>query len=399
MAKSNNPKPQNFKKYGVPFYSVAWVPYTSIRFDPKPQEENTDQHQDDPDQSQPAADRNYIVLAGGGGEGRSGIRNAVLLSEFDAASYSLSDQPFAEHRTGSELPYRMAVHPGGDGLICAFPDSCRWFEWDKELSPEGRKLGVKPSDRVLASLRDVKQQLALAFNNEGSILASGDEDGNLKVFKWPSMEIVLNETKVHTSGVKDLDFSPDGKLLVCLGRTGCRVWDVISSTPVASPSKANDETFCGCRFSQTIDKNLVLYTAAVTGKGGSIITWNTTTWKRIGSKFIVRDTILSFDVSADGKLLACGTNSGDVYIVNSTSMRIQQVIKKAHLGFVTALRFSRDSRALASSSLESSARVTIIEEDKKNGGSSSLLFVILIILIAIAAYFYKNPESLKAFTG
>lgn len=100
-----------------------------------------------------------------------------------------------------------------------------------------------------------------------------------------------------------------------------------------------DEIFCSCRFSQTNEKNLVLYTAAVTGrqnpiynfpellnelfffcivvsivkhhgslyvtgKGGSIATWNTTTWKRISSKSVVRDTILAFDVSADGKFLA-----------------------------------------------------------------------------------------------
>jgi prolactin regulatory element-binding protein len=27
---------------------------------------------------------------------------------------------------GSQLPYRMVVHPGGDGVICAFPSSCRY---------------------------------------------------------------------------------------------------------------------------------------------------------------------------------------------------------------------------------------------------------------------------------
>ncbi|KAJ6324343.1 hypothetical protein OIU76_011614, partial [Salix suchowensis] len=26
---------------------------------------------------------------------------------------------------GSQLPYRMAVHPSGDGVLCAFPNSCR----------------------------------------------------------------------------------------------------------------------------------------------------------------------------------------------------------------------------------------------------------------------------------
>lgn len=99
------------------------------------------------------------------------------------------------------------------------------------------------------------------------------QDGNLRVFKWPSMEIVFSEAKAHTT-VKQLDFrfvtiealggkkqeggkkkkistfficnavgdgvawlscSPDGKFLVSLGQSGPgRVWDVPSSTVVAS---------------------------------------------------------------------------------------------------------------------------------------------------------------------
>lgn len=31
------------------------------------------------------------------------------------------------------------------------------------------------------------------------------QDGKLRVFKWPSMELILNEANVHTS-VKDLHF-------------------------------------------------------------------------------------------------------------------------------------------------------------------------------------------------
>ena len=90
------------------------------------------------------------------------------------------------------------------------------------------------------------------------------QDGKLRVFKWPSMEIILDEAKAHTT-MKQLDFrsavlatlksllcvsfifkvvaddlawlscSPDGKFLVSLGDRGPgRVWDVTSSTVVAS---------------------------------------------------------------------------------------------------------------------------------------------------------------------
>ncbi|KAF7147415.1 hypothetical protein RHSIM_Rhsim03G0186000 [Rhododendron simsii] len=78
--------------------------------------------------------------------------------------------------TGSDLPYRMAVHPGGDGVICSLPKSCRCFEWDTVQSTDGKKRGLKPSDKVIDELEDVGQQLALIFNNDGSVLALGGEE-------------------------------------------------------------------------------------------------------------------------------------------------------------------------------------------------------------------------------
>ncbi|KAG2700741.1 hypothetical protein I3760_06G011200 [Carya illinoinensis] len=207
------------------------------------------------------------------------------------------------------------------------------------------------------------------------------------------MEIVLHEAGAHTT-LKDLDFSSDGKYLVSLGNSGpARVWDVTSSTVIASLPKENDEVFSSCRFAESNDKNQVLYIAAVTGKGGSIVTWNTSTWKRMGSKPVARDTISAFNVSPDGKLLACGTTQGDILILNSTGLRVQTMVRKAHLGFVTALAFSQDSRTLASVSLDSSARVTIID-DKKKTGRLSLWVIVLIILVAVAVYFAKNEGIL-----
>lgn len=30
--------------------------------------------------------------------------------------------------TGSDLPYRIGVHPGGEGVICSFPNNCRYVQ-------------------------------------------------------------------------------------------------------------------------------------------------------------------------------------------------------------------------------------------------------------------------------
>ncbi|KAE8719273.1 SEC12-like protein 2 [Hibiscus syriacus] len=385
--------PSDLQKYGVPFYGAGWVPYNQVRSKLASKEKVEEDKKEEKDTTPSNADEtattlNYVVLAGGGGEGRSGIPNAIVVSHVDLASNSLSDQPVVKHETGSDLPYRMTVHPHGDGILCSFQQNCRLFEWKDSEGSEVHKLGVKVSEKVLTQLEDVGQQLALTFNCEGSILAVGGEDGSLRVFKWPSMEKILNEAQAHSS-VKNLDFSCDGKFLVSLGSALCRVWDVTSSKVVTSLAKGNDEVFAFCRFSPINDKNSHLYIAAVTDHGGSILTYNTTTWKRIHTSRVVREAISAFNVSSDGKFLAVGTVGGDLFIINAANMKVQMMVKKAHLGLVTALTFSPDSRAVVSASLDSSARVTLIKDNNKSGGMSWVI-IILMVLLAVAVYFMKN---------
>ncbi|KAM3362026.1 SEC12-like protein 2 [Capsicum galapagoense] len=369
----------NSKNYGVPIYGAGWVPPSALRSAVEPPA--TDDDDEDDGVKKSSSSESYVVLAGGGGEGNSGIRNTLIVAQFHFDSNVLSDEPVARLGTGGELPYRMAVHPGGDGLLCSLPKSCRWFDWDVA---ENRALGLKSSERVLEPLEDVGQQLALAFNNEGSLLAVGGEDGKLRVYKWPSMENILDQADAHAS-VKDLDFSPDGKFLASVGSGPCRIWDVSKSTSVASLMKENDEIFGYCRFSPSYDENQVLYITTMRDQGGSISKWNTTSWKRIKSKRVVRDPICAFNLSPNGKLLAIGTIEGDVLIVSSNNLQVQNVVKKAHLGLVTTLKFSEDSRALLSASMDSRVRVTVIKEEKKSG--LNLWIVILVLLIAIAVFY------------
>lgn len=375
----------NSKSYGVPLYGASWLPLSLSR----------SKSQDDSDESPPSIDTTrHVVLSGGGGEGKSGIPNAILVSQFYVHSNSLSDQPVAKLGTGADLPYRMAVHPGGEGLICSMPQSCRWFEWDAVKSNDDvRGWGLKSSEKILSQLEDVGQQLALTFDDEGSVLAVGGEDGKLRVFKWPSMDSILDESNAHAS-VKDLSFSPDGKFLASVGSSGPgRIWDIASSTPVAALQKVKDERFGFCRFSQSVENHQVLYITAMQGNGGSIIKWNTTSWTRISSKHITRDSVTAFNVSPDGKYLAVGTMEGDILVLHSSSMRVHTVVKKAHLGIITSLMFSHDSRALLSTSFDSSARVTLVEDKKERG--LSLWVILFMILLAIAMYYTKLVELLS----
>ncbi|KAJ0494890.1 putative transcription factor WD40-like family [Helianthus annuus] len=204
---------ENCKKYGVPLYGASFVPHNALK------SSGTDAKKEDEDSGNRP---NYVIFAGGGGEGRSGIPNSLVISLFDSASNSLSDQPVEKLETGDDLPYRMAVHPGGEGVVCLLPKSC----------------------------------------------------------------------------------SPDGKYLVSVGSGPGRVWDISSSIAKASLSKENDEVFGFCKFSLNGESDPFLYVTAMRDRGGSIVKWNTTTWKRRSSKHVVWGPISAFNVSYDEKLLS-----------------------------------------------------------------------------------------------
>ncbi|KAI0495871.1 hypothetical protein KFK09_022178 [Dendrobium nobile] len=374
MAKGRREVPPCSKTYGLPLYCAAWVPLdriSSTRDAVATAEEALEKTEDEGNtpattEGDGAADvvansalspahgnKLLLALGGGGGEGHSGVPNAILLTLFDFESRSLSDYP-----------------------------------WDIPNSMEPSKLAIKSSGYILQQLEDVGLQLALAFSSDGTALAAGGEDGHLRVFKWPSMDIILNQTDAHST-VKYMDFSSDGKFLVSLGGSGpCRVWDLESSTSVTSLQVEEGEKFCFCRFSESSD---ILYVIAMHDDVGKVISWSSSSWKRISSKKIGHDPISAFSVSYDGKFLAIGTVEGDIAIINSSDFKVQMSVKKAHLGPVTALEFSQDSRALVSTSFDSTARVTVIEDTKNNG--SSLLLAFLVILLAILVYF-KSDKAL-----
>nr|VDD25712.1 unnamed protein product [Brassica oleracea] len=383
-------QPSNTQTYGFPIYAADWIPEETVR---SKIDKDQDNSEDVGDESSSTTSRSCIVLAGGGGEGRSGIKNVILICRVDLDTKSLSEQPLGRIVLGTDLPYRMAVHPRGGGLVCALPNSCKRFDWVNIMSPREGDQGGEEGEEVINELKDVGQQLALAFNQEGSVLAAGGEDGTLRIFEWPCMKTLLDESKAHAS-VKNLTFSESGKFLVSLGGPLCRVWDVKASAAIASLSKDKDEMFAYCRFSVDNAGNEVLYIAANTERGGSIITWDTATWKRRRSKLMKNYSISAFNVSADGKLLALGNMEGDVLIIDSTKMKTHQLVKKAHLGLVTALTFSPDSRCLVSVSFDSRAKLTVIEKTPEKQGVNWLVMLLLCVLLYVVSYYFLMAKGI-----
>lgn len=99
----------NSQKYGVPFYGAAWFPSKHIT---SPAKSSDGEGKEDDHQSVALGD--CVVLAGGGGEGRSGIPNAIVLARFDFVSNSLSPEPVSQipHLYARNVPFMKPVFDG-----------------------------------------------------------------------------------------------------------------------------------------------------------------------------------------------------------------------------------------------------------------------------------------------
>eukprot|EP01018_Ginkgo_biloba_P016492 Gb_20317 [translate_table: standard] len=236
----------------------------------------------------------HVVLGKAGGHGTDD-RVGVL----ERAAYHFKQDFLSEGTLLLEevVPVSMVVHPGGDGIMCSLSKNCKFFELDSGKSK------LKASDNNLYPLQGIGPQKCLAFSADGSKFATGGEDGHLRIFEWPSLQVLLDEPKAHSS-VKDLDFSLDSAFLASTSDAGpARVWDIIKAVPLVTLTRNQGESIGFCRFSRDGTKPFLFGTVTKGGKS-SIAVWDMSTWRKLGGKKFSEKPISAFAVSRDGKFLA-----------------------------------------------------------------------------------------------
>jgi prolactin regulatory element-binding protein len=306
----------------------------------------------------------------------------VLLGREDSINVREYDSPLVHTvhaiETADGRPLQLAVHPSGDGVLCSFANTSKFYE----INPKG-PWKLKASERELPLLQGIGVQSCIRFSLDGSLLATGGKDGHLRVFAWPSSQLVLDEPHAHRS-IQDIDISMDSAYLASTAEdSACRVWDITKGESIAQLQREKDEKFGYCRFSRD-GAQAFLFVSVTNGRRGYIGVWNMMSWSKIGSKKLTEAPITSLAVTRDGKSLCLGTAEGDLVVILVRKMEATQVIGTAHVAPVTALEFSRNGRSVLSLGADTSARVSRL----KSEWTEWQLYLVLLGMMALSGLLF-----------
>jgi WD40 repeat protein len=218
---------------------------------------------------------------------------------------------------------------------------------------------------------------AVAYSPDGRTLAAGSNDGNVYFFNADEAAEQVGELAAHDGIVFDVSYSPDGQSIATAGGDGFATRWTLPNLLANLGLSSSDNAVYDLDFSPDGSR---LARAVVGDVNGHIAAWDTN-----GDKICTTPSasMLSVAFSPDGESIAGGNAAGEIAIYDANSCSELQVLQ-AHKDNVNALAFSPDGTWLISSGRDGTVKLwsldgaTIVQEpivlNVHNGSVEALAF-------------------------
>lgn len=206
---------------------------------------------------------------------------------------------------------------------------------------------------------------SLVFSPDGKTLASGSEDGSIRLWDVETGQQVGKALNGHTDYVASVAFSPDGKTLASWGRDQTiRLWDVSTmlNTGVASGQQLGEALSGHTDFIESVAFSPVGKILASGSVDGSILLWDVETGQQVAEALKGHTkAVYSLAFSPDGKTLASWGGDQTIRLWDmETGQQVEKALK-GHTNVVYSLAFSPDGKTLASGSGDQTIRLWDVE--------------------------------------
>lgn len=185
------------------------------------------------------------------------------------------------------------------------------------------------------------------FSSCSKYLASGSNDKKLRIFDLEHHEEPKVMFEGHTSGIKQILFTPnDRQLISCSDDKTLRFWDSSSGTEIRKLDLSGP--IGGMELSK--DGNII-----TVAHGQSVSFINANSYEKI-KEVAIPTTVFSASLIKDNSIFVCGGDDLKLYKYNyETGTEIESF--KGHFGPVHCVRFSPDGELYASGSEDGTLRL------------------------------------------
>ncbi|KIK08386.1 hypothetical protein K443DRAFT_672409 [Laccaria amethystina LaAM-08-1] len=364
-----------------------------------------------------------LVLGGGGGASKTGIKNKLRIYVINEdRTADLKDE--YELEKGEDAPMSIATDILAKTLVCGVNSTVEKLEKGENencrvFSVKDHKIKFLRTQKTIPSVDPEDYQKVTVLSTDGKLLAvAGAHD--LSLLHYPSL--MLAAEPIHTEmEIYDATFSSQTlviatthNLLVYLlpeefsatnpsskeegkkksnGSENSPVPLTLQHTIVLPASTGVGSTFRAVRYHP--QDPATLYTAINTSsprsrkiksstRQGYVCKWNTESWLVVKTRKIGDRGLTCLDISADGRFLAFGSSDLTIGMLEGKNLSPIATILKAHEFPPTTIKFNSTATLLVSGSADSSMRVVTVP-DVAGSFSWTFLYIVLALLVILLA--------------